>query len=44
MSLSSRLMALRRPFALARLRAHSFSRNQPLPHTAEHAINTHSLD
>ncbi|MEV6756628.1 GAF and ANTAR domain-containing protein [Streptomyces sp. NPDC051214] len=30
--------------ALARLRAHSFSHDQPLLHTAEHVINTHSLE
>ncbi|WP_371528408.1 GAF and ANTAR domain-containing protein [Streptomyces sp. NBC_01283] len=30
--------------ALARLRAHAFSHNQPLLHTAEQVINTHRLD
>lgn len=30
--------------ALARLRAHAFSHNQPLLHTAEQVINTHHLD
>ncbi|MEU6001617.1 GAF and ANTAR domain-containing protein [Streptomyces sp. NPDC047197] len=30
--------------ALARLRAHAFSHNQPLLHTAEQVINTHQLD